>query len=95
MVIRPRAADDQGQFVFAGALKAPVVAVSNLLDESGAEALPGRDAVGGKPTAAFSSIASPASAITAGADHIVVGRPVWQAADPAAAAQAILDELPA
>ena len=40
-------------------------------------------------------IASPASAITAGADHIVVGRPVWQAADPAAAAQAILDELPA
>ena len=40
-------------------------------------------------------IATPASAITAGADHIVVGRPVWQADDPAAAAQAILDELPA
>ena len=39
-------------------------------------------------------IATPASAITAGADHIVVGRPVWQAANPAAAAQAILDELP-
>ena len=40
-------------------------------------------------------IATPASAITAGANHIVVGRPVWQAEDPAAAAQAILDELPA
>jgi len=38
-------------------------------------------------------VATPASAIAAGADHIVVGRPVWQAADPRAAAQAILDEL--
>ena len=40
-------------------------------------------------------VATPASAIAAGADHIVVGRPVWQAADPRAAAQAILDELAA
>jgi orotidine-5'-phosphate decarboxylase len=39
-------------------------------------------------------IASPATAISAGADHIVVGRPVWQAGDPAAAARAILDTLP-
>ena len=39
-------------------------------------------------------IATPAAAITAGADHIVVGRPVWQADDPAAAARAILSELP-
>lgn len=39
-------------------------------------------------------IATPAEAITAGADHIVVGRPVWQAADPAAAARAIIAELP-
>ncbi|SFT54371.1 orotidine-5'-phosphate decarboxylase [Sedimentitalea nanhaiensis] len=38
-------------------------------------------------------VATPASAITAGADHIVVGRPVWKSADPRAAAQAILDEL--
>ena len=36
---------------------------------------------------------TPAAAIAAGADHIVVGRPVWQAADPRAAAQAILSEL--
>lgn len=37
---------------------------------------------------------SPAAAIAAGSDHIVVGRPVWQAPDPRAAAQAILAELP-
>ena len=38
-------------------------------------------------------VETPAAAIAAGADHIVVGRPVWQAADPRAAAQAILTEL--
>lgn len=38
-------------------------------------------------------IMTPAAAIAAGADHIVVGRPVWQAADPRAAAQAIAGEL--
>ena len=38
-------------------------------------------------------IATPATAIADGADHIVVGRPVWKAADPRAAAQAILSEL--
>ncbi|MBK8440825.1 MAG: orotidine-5'-phosphate decarboxylase [Rhodobacter sp.] len=40
-------------------------------------------------------IATPARAIADGADHIVVGRPVWQAADPAAAARAIIASLPA
>ncbi|AEM42202.1 orotidine-5'-phosphate decarboxylase [Ketogulonicigenium vulgare] len=39
-------------------------------------------------------VETPASAIAAGADHIVVGRPIWQAADPAAAARAIVAELP-
>lgn len=39
-------------------------------------------------------IATPAQAIGDGADHIVVGRPVWQAADPAAAARAIVASLP-
>jgi len=38
-------------------------------------------------------IATPASAIAAGADHIVVGRPVWAAKDPRAAAAAILSEI--
>ncbi|WP_299845616.1 orotidine-5'-phosphate decarboxylase [uncultured Roseovarius sp.] len=38
-------------------------------------------------------VATPAQAIADGADHIVVGRPVWAANDPSAAARAILDEL--
>lgn len=40
-------------------------------------------------------IATPADAIRGGADHIVVGRPIWAAPDPAAAARAILASLPA
>ncbi len=40
-------------------------------------------------------VATPGGAIAAGADHIVVGRPVWQAGDPAAAARAVLADLPA
>jgi len=38
--------------------------------------------------------ATPAEAIAAGADHVVVGRPVWAAPDPAGAARAILASLP-
>ncbi|MEM7188082.1 MAG: orotidine-5'-phosphate decarboxylase [Pseudomonadota bacterium] len=38
-------------------------------------------------------IATPAAAIRAGADHIVVGRPVWAAESPAQAAGQILNEL--
>ena len=38
-------------------------------------------------------IATPAQAIADGADHIVVGRPIWQAADPAGAARAIVGSL--
>lgn len=38
-------------------------------------------------------VATPAQAIADGADHIVVGRPIWQADDPAAAAQAVIAEL--
>lgn len=38
-------------------------------------------------------IETPATAIAAGADHLVVGRPIWQADDPRAAAQAILAEI--
>ena len=38
-------------------------------------------------------VETPASAIAAGVDHIVVGRPIWQADDPRAAAQAILAEM--
>ncbi|MDV7143798.1 orotidine-5'-phosphate decarboxylase [Tropicimonas sp. TH_r6] len=38
-------------------------------------------------------VMTPAEAIANGADHVVVGRPVWRAEDPRAAAQAILREL--
>ncbi|KAB2882034.1 MAG: orotidine-5'-phosphate decarboxylase, partial [Albidovulum sp.] len=38
-------------------------------------------------------IATPAQAVASGADHVVVGRPVWAADDPAAAVDAILAEL--
>ena len=40
-------------------------------------------------------VETPAAALAAGADHLVVGRPIWQAADPQAAAQAILREIAA
>ncbi|MEB8389290.1 orotidine-5'-phosphate decarboxylase [Rhodobacteraceae bacterium KMM 6894] len=39
-------------------------------------------------------VATPAQAIADGADHIVVGRPIWAAPDPAQAAAQILASLP-
>jgi orotidine-5'-phosphate decarboxylase len=52
---------------------------------------------GVRPTGSASGdqkrIATPGQAIKDGADHIVVGRPIWQATSPAEAAQAVLDEL--
>ena len=38
-------------------------------------------------------IATPGSAIRAGADYLVVGRPITEAPDPAAAADAIVAEM--
>jgi orotidine-5'-phosphate decarboxylase len=38
-------------------------------------------------------VATPAEAISAGASYIVVGRPITEAADPAAEARAILDQI--
>jgi orotidine-5'-phosphate decarboxylase len=59
-----------------------------------------RPVVGGGRAAARKSqkddqsrIATPAEAIRAGADYLVVGRPITGAPDPAAAAQAIVDEI--
>jgi len=38
-------------------------------------------------------VATPAQALQDGADHIVVGRPIWQAANPRLAAQEILNQI--
>ena len=38
-------------------------------------------------------VATPGQAIRAGADYLVVGRPITEAADPKAAAEAIIDEI--
>ncbi len=38
---------------------------------------------------------TPKSAIAAGADYLVVGRPITRAPDPRAAADAIVDEIAA
>ncbi|QXT40227.1 orotidine-5'-phosphate decarboxylase [Gymnodinialimonas ceratoperidinii] len=52
---------------------------------------------GVRPTGAAAGdqkrIATPAKAIADGADHIVVGRPIWQHEDPRAAAEMVLSEL--
>lgn len=52
---------------------------------------------GVRPTGSASGdqkrIATPGQAIKDGADHIVVGRPIWQHQDPRAAAQMVLSEL--
>jgi orotidine-5'-phosphate decarboxylase len=39
--------------------------------------------------------ATPTQAIQAGADYVVVGRPITAASDPRAAAQAVVDEIAA
>lgn len=38
-------------------------------------------------------VATPREAIAAGADHIVIGRPIWQSPNPAAAARAVVSGL--
>jgi len=38
-------------------------------------------------------VATPANAVKNGVDHIVVGRPIWKATDPSAAARAIVAEM--
>lgn len=38
-------------------------------------------------------VTTPAQAIANGADHIVVGRPIWHASDPAQAARDVLNEI--
>lgn len=50
---------------------------------------------GGAPVGDQKRIATPADALRQGASYLVVGRPITQAPDPAAAADAILNEMAA
>lgn len=47
----------------------------------------------GSATGDQKRIATPAAALAAGADHLVVARPIWTADDPRAAAESILAEI--
>jgi orotidine-5'-phosphate decarboxylase len=47
----------------------------------------------GRPADDQARVATPGAAVTAGADRIVVGRPITDAADPAAAADAIAEDI--
>jgi len=47
----------------------------------------------GAATSDQKRVATPATALAAGASYLVIGRPITQAADPAAAAQLILEEM--
>ena len=53
-----------------------------------------RSAVDGAALGDQKRVATPAAALSDGADHIVVGRPIYAAPDPVEAAAAILAELP-
>jgi orotidine-5'-phosphate decarboxylase len=69
-----------------------VAALRALTDTEGVLVVPGI-----RPAGAASGdqkrIATPAEALRAGANYLVVGRPITQAPDPAAAAEAILKEM--
>lgn len=47
----------------------------------------------GAPAGDQKRIATPADALRAGADHLVIARPIWAADDPAASLRAILAEI--
>lgn len=69
-----------------------VAALRALVGPDGVLVIPGiRPA--GSDTNDQKRLATPADAIRNGASYLVVGRPITQAADPAAAAQAVLEEM--
>ena len=66
-----------------------------ILGPGRADRHPGHPPGGRRARTIRPAIATPAAAGRAGADYLVVGRPITGAADPAAAAAAILAEMPA
>lgn len=92
-MVRRRAASARAAGV-AGVICAPTDAamVRAILGPSGLVVTPGVRPAGSE-AGDQKRIATPRDAVRAGADMIVVGRPVTAAADPRAAAQAIVGEL--
>ncbi|HZB87843.1 MAG TPA: orotidine-5'-phosphate decarboxylase [Terracidiphilus sp.] len=71
-----------------------VATLRQLTGPDGVLVIPGIRPAGADP-GDQKRIATPAAALRAGASYLVVGRPITQAADPAAAAEAILTEMAA
>jgi orotidine-5'-phosphate decarboxylase len=69
-----------------------VAQVREVLGEAPIVVVPGIRP-GSHPTNDHARVLTPAEALDAGADYLVVGRPITQAPDPAAAAEAILREV--
>jgi orotidine-5'-phosphate decarboxylase len=69
-----------------------VAALRALTGPEGVIVVPGIRPAGGDP-GDQKRLATPADALRNGASYLVVGRPITQAVDPAAAAQAILNEM--
>lgn len=69
-----------------------VSTLRGLTGPEGALVIPGIRPAGGE-VGDQKRIATPADALRQGASYLVVGRPITQAADPAKAARAILDEM--
>lgn len=92
-MVRRRAANARKAGV-AGVICAPTDAamVRALLGPDGLVVTPGVRPEGAQ-LGDQKRVATPSQAVRAGADMIVVGRPITAAEDPAAAARAILDEL--
>jgi orotidine-5'-phosphate decarboxylase len=73
-----------------------VAALRALAGPEGVLVVPGIRPVGGKASSRTDDqkrIARPADALRHGANYLVVGRPIIEAADPAEAAEAILNEM--
>ena len=71
-----------------------VAALRTLTGPEGTLVIPGIRPAGGA-AGDQKRVATPAEALRSGASYLVVGRPITQAADPAKAAEAILEEMAA
>lgn len=72
---------------------AEVAELRTLVDPGFVLMVPGIRPEGGE-TGDQKRVMTPRAAVEAGADHLVIGRPITRAADPAAAARAIVETLP-